>query len=93
MVMSGRSVNVATLFLGRLRPPKQLTNTKVHTLSPVTFLKSAEEEKKIRGRTGYRTLNLWFSSQTLRMMVYAKFQYSLNAYFVSQQRFANISEN
>ena len=26
-VMSGRSVNLTTLFLGRLRPPKRLTNT------------------------------------------------------------------
>ena len=26
-VMSGRSVNLTTLFLGRLRPPKQLTST------------------------------------------------------------------
>ena len=34
-VMSGRSVNLTTLFLGRLRPPKQLTNF-VHILSPVT---------------------------------------------------------
>ena len=27
MVMSGRSVNLTTLFLGRLRPPKQLIST------------------------------------------------------------------
>ena len=27
MVMSGRSVNLPTLFLGRLRPPKRLTST------------------------------------------------------------------
>ena len=27
MVMSGRSINLATLFLGRLRPPKRLTST------------------------------------------------------------------
>ena len=26
-VMSGRSVNLTTLFLGRLRPPKRLTST------------------------------------------------------------------
>ena len=26
-VMSGRSVNLTTLFLGRLRPPKRLTTT------------------------------------------------------------------
>ena len=28
MVMSGRLVNLTTLFLDRLRPPKRLTNTK-----------------------------------------------------------------
>ena len=28
MVMSGRSINLTTLFLGRLRPPKLLTSTK-----------------------------------------------------------------
>ena len=33
--MSGRSVNLTTLFLGRLRPPKRLTSTSC-TLSPVT---------------------------------------------------------
>ena len=26
-VMSGRSVNLTTLFLGRLRPPERLTST------------------------------------------------------------------
>ena len=26
-IMSGRSVNLTTLFLGRLRPPKRLTST------------------------------------------------------------------
>ena len=81
MVMWGRSVNVTTLFMGRLRPSKQLTNTKVHILSPVTLLESAEGETKVSGPTGYRTSDLWLSSQTLRIMVYAKFQYSLNALF------------
>ena len=79
--MSGRSVNVTTLFLGRLRPPKQLTSTKVHILSPVTLLESAEGETKVSGRTGYRTSDLWPLSQTLSLMVYVKFQHSLNVLF------------
>ena len=36
MVMSGRSVNLPTLFLGRLRPPKRLTSYFVCILSPET---------------------------------------------------------
>ena len=32
MVMSGRSVNLITLFLGKIRPPKYL----MHIVSPVT---------------------------------------------------------
>ena len=37
-VMSGLSVNLTTLFLDRLRPPKRLTSTVffLYTLSPVT---------------------------------------------------------
>ena len=27
-ITSGRSVNLATIFMGRLRPPKRLTSTK-----------------------------------------------------------------
>ena len=38
-------------------------------------------ETKVSGRTRYRASDLWLISQTLRMMVYAKFQYSLNALF------------
>ena len=34
--MSGRSVNLTTLFLGRLRPPKRLTSTSC-TYSLTTF--------------------------------------------------------
>ena len=79
--MSGRSVNVITLFLGRLRPPKQLTSTKVHILSPVTLLDSAERETKLSSRTGYRTSDLWFLSQTRSLLAYAKFHYSLNVLF------------
>ena len=47
VVMSGRSVNLTTWFLGRLRPPKQLTSTKcthfASNLTP-TLLESAEGE-------------------------------------------------
>ena len=81
MVMSGRSVNVVTLIPGRLRPAKQLSSCKVHILSPVTIPDSAEGEMKVSGRTGYRTSDLWLLSQTLSLMVYAKFQYSLNVLF------------
>ena len=62
--------------MGRLRPPKQLTSTEVHILSPVTLLESAEGETKVSGRTGYRTSDLWLLSQILSVMVYAKFQHS-----------------
>ena len=93
MVMWGRSVNVTTLFMDRFRPPKQLTSTKAHILSPLSLLESAEEETKVRCRTGYRTSDLWRISETLSMTVYATFQYCLSAFFASNQRFANISEN
>ena len=36
VVVSGRSLNLTTLYMGRLRPPKQLTSKFVHILSPVT---------------------------------------------------------
>ena len=91
MVMSGRSVNVTTLFLGRPRPPKQLTSAKVHILSPVTLLDSAERETKLSSRTGYRTSDLWFLSQLRSLMAYAKFHYSLNVLFC--ERIANINKN
>ena len=77
----GRSVYVTTLIPGKARPPKQLASTKVHILSPGTVLESAEGEMKVSGRTGYRTSDLWLLSQTLSLMVYAKFQYSLNVLF------------
>ena len=67
--------------MGRLRSPKQITSTKVHILSPIALLESAEGETKVRCRMGYRTSDFWLLSQTLSMMVYAKFQYSLNALF------------
>ena len=62
--MSGQSVNLTsltTLFLGRLRPPKQLTSTlgtyfrQELTTAP---LESAEGETKVCGLIGYRTQDL-----------------------------------
>ena len=67
--------------MNRLRPPKQLTSTKVHTLSPLALPDSAEGETKVRYRTGHQTSDLWLLNLTLSMTVYAKFQYSLNALF------------
>ena len=64
--------------MGRLRPPKQFTGSKVHILSPVTLPESAEGETKVSGWKRYRTSDLWLLSQTLSLMVYAEFQYSLN---------------
>ena len=66
MVMWGRSVNVTTLFVDRLRPPKQLTSITVHILSPLALPESAEGETKVRWRTGHRTSDLWLLSLTLR---------------------------
>ena len=67
MVMSGRSVNLPTLFLGRHRPPKRLTSTLCtyfrQKLTTV-LLESAEGDTKVRGRTGYRTRDLWLLKQT-----------------------------
>ena len=62
MVMSGRSVNLPTLFLGRVRPPERLTSTlcTYFRQKPTTALfESAEGETKVCGRTGYRTRDLW----------------------------------
>ena len=53
----------------------------MHILSPVTLPESAEGETKVSGWTGYRTSDLWLLSQTLSLLVYAKFQYSLNVLF------------
>ena len=53
----------------------------MHILSPVALPKTAEGEKNVSGRTGYRTSDLWLLSQTLSLMVYTKFRYSLNILF------------
>ena len=65
--MSGRSVNLPTLFLGRFRPPKRLTSTLCTYFRQkltTALLDSAEGEMKVCGRTGYRTRDLWLLKQT-----------------------------
>ena len=65
--MSGQSVNLPTLFLGRLRPPKRLTSTLCTYFRQkltTALLKSAVGETKVCGRTGYRTRDLWLLKQT-----------------------------
>ena len=67
MVMSGRSVNLPTLFQGRLRPPKRLTSTLCTYFRQkltTALLESAEGETKVCGLTGYRTRDLWLLKQT-----------------------------
>ena len=72
--MSGRSVNLTTLFLGRLRPPERLTSTSCAyfrqqlTTAP---LESAEGETKVCGQTGYRTQDLCLTSQVPYRLRYA----------------------
>ena len=61
--MSGRSVNLTTLFLGRRRPPKRLT---VHILSPVTDnCPSWKSERRNESMlpTGYRTQDPWLTTR------------------------------
>ena len=72
--MSGRSVILPTLFLGRLRPPKRLTSTSCtyfRQLLTTGLLESAEGETKVCGRTGYPTRDLWLISQTRYRLRYA----------------------
>ena len=69
MVMSGWSVKLSTLFQGRLRPPKRFTS--ISPVTDTTLLESAEGETNICGRTGWRTRNLWFLSQTRYLLHYA----------------------
>ena len=53
--MSGRSVNLTTLFLGRLRPPKRLTSTSCTyfgQLLTTALLEKAEGETKVVASPG-----------------------------------------
>ena len=67
MVMSGRSVNLPTLFLDRLGPPKRLNSTVCTYFRQkltTALLESAEKETKVCGGTGYRTRDFWLLKQT-----------------------------
>ena len=70
--MSGRSVNLTTLLLGR--PPKQLISTLCtyfrHLLT-TALLKPAEGETKVCGWTKCRTRDLWLLSQKRQQRNYA----------------------
>ena len=59
-VMSGRSVNLNSPMLGRLRPPKRLTSTSLTQFCQqlTTVLQhSAEGETTVCGRTGLLKVN------------------------------------
>ena len=64
--MSGRSVNLNTLFLGRLRLPARLTSTSCtcfrHSLT-TALLESAEGGTIVCGQNGYLTQDLLLTSQ------------------------------
>ena len=76
MVMSGRSVNLATLSLGRLRLPKRVTSTSC-TYSPVTD-NCRKEKRKYVARSGLRTRDPWLLSQTRYRLRYEARRWSLN---------------
>ena len=62
--MSAQSINLTTLFLGRLRPPKQLTSTLCkYILSVTALLEPAEGGTKVCGQSGYQTRDLQLLSQ------------------------------
>ena len=63
--MSGRSVNLTALFLGRLRPPKRLTGTScTHFRQQLktALLEKAEGGTKVCCQTGYRTQDPTYES-------------------------------
>ena len=72
--MLRRSVNLSTLFLGRLRPPKRLTSTSC-TYFPqeltTALLEKAERETKVCCQTGYRTQDPCLTSQVPYRLRYA----------------------
>ena len=68
------SVNLTTLFLGRLRPPKWLTSTLCtyfHQSVTTALLETVEAKTKVGGQTRYRTWNLWLLSQMPYRLRYA----------------------
>ena len=69
-----RSVNLTTLFLGRLRPPKRLTSTSCTYFRQqltTALLEKAEGETKLCCQTGYRTQDPWLTSQVPYRLRYA----------------------
>ena len=65
----GWSVNLTTLFLGRLRPPKHLPVLPAHTIvsnSQLPFLNQQKEKRKYVARPGIepRTSDLWVRCPT-----------------------------
>ena len=77
--MSGRSVNLTTLFLGRLRPTKRFNSTKCtnfQKLLVTTLLESAEGEMNVYGRAGISG-----SRQTrYRLRFPAQLSFDINVY-------------
>ena len=69
----------------------------MHTLSPVTdkinVLESAEGEMKVSVRIGYQIRDLWLLSQTLILVICAKFQYSLNVLFCEPSEIHEYKQN
>ena len=66
--MSGRSVNLTTLFLGRLRPPKRLTSTSCTYFRQsltTALLEKAEGETKDVARPGIEPVPLTYESGAL----------------------------
>ena len=73
MVKLGCSVNLSTLFLGRLKPPKWVTSTSCTYFCQVlttALLESEEGEMKVCGRTRSQTWDLWLLSQMRYEMRY-----------------------
>ena len=67
--MSGRSVNLTTLFLGRLRPPNRLTSTSRtyyrQQLATLPFLNQRKEKRKNVARPGMEPRTSHYESGTL----------------------------
>ena len=69
----------------------------MHTLSPVTdkinVVESAEGEMKVSVRIGYQIRDLWLLSQTLILVICAKFQYLLNVLFCEPSEIHEYKQN
>ena len=77
MVMSGRSVNLITLFLGRLMPLKRLTSTScTHFRQKLTtaLLESTKGETKVCGWTGFQTQDIRLGYSSFSVYVFFHLQ-------------------